>query len=187
MNFMNEIIDNSYSYINSAWNPGRVVIWNRTQAKLGPRMSLETSLWETPAWLNALSVLPKNLVISLPPRSLRPVAHGIILKEPIDSLITTRCQKTRFSPPINKPARSGLGNMPFVLAIQDTTQRDFTHHPVTSELGRLQDRKHQGLFYHPTFLLTPEKVPRAGPPSGLDSAGRGFWQKPYPQTTSNPG
>ena len=46
-----------------------------------------------------------------------------------------------------------------VLAIQDTTQLDFTHHPVTSELGRLQDQKHQGLFYHPTLLLTPGKVP----------------------------
>ena len=46
-----------------------------------------------------------------------------------------------------------------VLAVQDTTQLDFTHHPATSELGLMQDPEHQGLFFHPTLLLTPEKVP----------------------------
>lgn len=48
---------------------------------------------------------------------------------------------------------------PVVLAVQDTTQLDFTQHPATSELGHLHDQKHQGLFYHPTLLLSPEKVP----------------------------
>jgi hypothetical protein len=48
---------------------------------------------------------------------------------------------------------------PVVLAVQDTTQLDFTHHPATSELGHLHDQEHQGLFYHPTLLLSPEKVP----------------------------
>jgi cytochrome c oxidase subunit IV len=46
-----------------------------------------------------------------------------------------------------------------VLAVQDTTQLDFTHHPDTEGLGILNDQAHQGFFYHPTLLVTPEKVP----------------------------
>jgi len=46
-----------------------------------------------------------------------------------------------------------------VLAVQDTTQLDFTHHPATTGLGMMQDPDHHGLFYHPTLLLTPERVP----------------------------
>jgi hypothetical protein len=61
-----------------------------------------------------------------------------------------------------------------VLAVQDTTQLDFTHHPATSELGMMQDPKHQGLFYHPTLLLTPEKVP-------LGLAQHQVWTRPAEQ------
>jgi len=46
-----------------------------------------------------------------------------------------------------------------VLAVQDTTQFDFTNHPATTGLGPTQDQEHQGLFYHPTLLLTPERLP----------------------------
>jgi len=52
-----------------------------------------------------------------------------------------------------------VANQRTVLAIQDTTQLDFTHHPSTEGLGILSDESHSGLFYHPTLLLTPEKVP----------------------------
>ena len=52
-----------------------------------------------------------------------------------------------------------LANQTTVLAIQDTTQFDFTHHPSTKGLGLLGDQFHFGLFYHPTLLLTSEKVP----------------------------
>lgn len=58
-----------------------------------------------------------------------------------------------------------------VLAIQDTTQLDFTHHPATQGLGVLSDESHQGLFYHPTLLVTPAKVP-----SGL--ADHQVWVRP---------
>jgi hypothetical protein len=61
-----------------------------------------------------------------------------------------------------------------VLAIQDTTQLDFTHHPATSDLGMMQDPEHQGLFYHPTLLLTPEKVP-------LGLAQHQVWTRPAEQ------
>jgi len=52
-----------------------------------------------------------------------------------------------------------LANQTTVLSIQDTTQFDFTHHPSTKGLGLLGDQFHFGLFYHPTLLLTPEKIP----------------------------
>lgn len=46
-----------------------------------------------------------------------------------------------------------------ILAIQDTTQLDFTRHPATGGLGILSDPFHHGLFYHPTLLFTTDKVP----------------------------
>ena len=52
-----------------------------------------------------------------------------------------------------------LQNHPIVLAIQDTTQLDFSHHPSTQGLGVLSDPSHQGLLYHPTLLVTPDKLP----------------------------
>ena len=52
-----------------------------------------------------------------------------------------------------------LANQTTVLSIQDTTQLDFTHHPSTKGLGLLSDQSHFGLFYHPTLLLTPKKIP----------------------------
>lgn len=52
-----------------------------------------------------------------------------------------------------------LLNIKTVLAVQDTTQLDFSHHPATKGLGILNDESHQGLFYHPTLLITPDKVP----------------------------
>jgi hypothetical protein len=58
-----------------------------------------------------------------------------------------------------------------VLAVQDTTQFDFTGHPATTGLGLTQDQEHQGLFYHPTLLLTPEKVP-------LGLAHQQVWTRP---------
>lgn len=61
-------------------------------------------------------------------------------------------------PHLNATEKRGA-NQRTVLAIQDTTQLDFTHHPGTKGLGLLSDESHLGLFYHPTLLLTPEKIP----------------------------
>ncbi len=58
-----------------------------------------------------------------------------------------------------------------VLAVQDTTQLDYTHHPATTGLGMLTDTAHQGFFYHPTLLVTPEKVP-------LGVADHLVWERP---------
>lgn len=48
---------------------------------------------------------------------------------------------------------------PVILAVQDTTQLNFTHHPATKDLGCLNTTDQQGFFYHPTLLVSPEKVP----------------------------
>jgi hypothetical protein len=52
-----------------------------------------------------------------------------------------------------------MASQAVVLAVQDTTQLDFTHHPAATGLGMRTDTAPQGLFYHPTLLVTPEKVP----------------------------
>ena len=46
-----------------------------------------------------------------------------------------------------------------VLALQDTTRLDYTHHPATRGLGVLDDLQHHGLFLHSTLLVTPARVP----------------------------
>lgn len=52
-----------------------------------------------------------------------------------------------------------LSNQSLVLAVQDTTQLDYTHHPQTKGLGTLHDAKHHGLLVHTTLAVTPERVP----------------------------
>lgn len=46
-----------------------------------------------------------------------------------------------------------------VLAVQDTTILDYSHHPATHGLGYLNDLEHQGMLCHATLLVTPERVP----------------------------
>jgi len=46
-----------------------------------------------------------------------------------------------------------------VLAVQDTTQLDYTHHPATEGLGVLQTQKQHGMLMHTTLAVTPERVP----------------------------
>ena len=46
-----------------------------------------------------------------------------------------------------------------VLAVQDTTQLNYTHHPATKGLGPLQTKKQKGLLMHTTLAVTPERVP----------------------------
>jgi hypothetical protein len=49
--------------------------------------------------------------------------------------------------------------VPVVLAVQDTTEVDWTGHPATSGLGPLGSPAHQGLMVHTTLAMTPERVP----------------------------
>ena len=51
------------------------------------------------------------------------------------------------------------GAEPIVLAIGDTTMLDHTSHLNTNGLGPLTDLRHYGLLFHPTLVVTPERVP----------------------------
>lgn len=73
--------------------------------------------------------------------------------------------------PHYQSSKERLREHPVVLAVQDTTQIDFTSHPGTTGLGILSDPKHQGLFYHPTLLVSPEKTP-------LGLAHHLVWERP---------
>lgn len=46
-----------------------------------------------------------------------------------------------------------------VLAVQDTTQLDWSAHPATTGLGMLSTEQQRGLLVHTTLALTPERVP----------------------------
>ncbi len=52
-----------------------------------------------------------------------------------------------------------LHHVPLVLAVQDTTEVDWTSHPATRGLGPLGPRACQGLLVHSTLAFTPERVP----------------------------
>jgi hypothetical protein len=46
-----------------------------------------------------------------------------------------------------------------VLAVQDTTEVDWTAHPATTGLGPIGNPTHQGVMVHSTLAFTPERVP----------------------------
>ncbi len=46
-----------------------------------------------------------------------------------------------------------------VLAVQDTTELDWTAHPATTGLGMLSTAQQRGLLLHSTLAITPERVP----------------------------
>lgn len=73
--------------------------------------------------------------------------------------------------PHYQSTKERLKDKTVVLAVQDTTQIDFTSHPQTSGLGILSDPGHQGLFYHPTLLVSPGKQP-------LGLAHHLVWERP---------
>jgi Transposase DNA-binding len=52
-----------------------------------------------------------------------------------------------------------LAGVPWVLAVQDTTELDRTAHLATRGLGPLVHPAHQGLLVHMTLALTPECLP----------------------------
>src|SRR5438128_1832643 len=52
-----------------------------------------------------------------------------------------------------------LAQVSLVLAVQDTTEVNWTGHPATQGLGPLGHTACQGLHVHSTLALTPERVP----------------------------
>jgi Transposase DNA-binding len=49
--------------------------------------------------------------------------------------------------------------VPLVLAVHDTTERDFSSHPATTGLGPLRVPRKQGLVVHSTLAVTPDGLP----------------------------
>jgi len=49
-------------------------------------------------------------------------------------------------------------SVPVILAVEDTTELDWSHHPATSGLGPIHTKKHVGLLLHTTVAMTPEAV-----------------------------
>ncbi len=49
--------------------------------------------------------------------------------------------------------------MPLVLAVQDTSELNWSQHPATTGLGPIHTKKHVGLLMHTTLAITPEAVP----------------------------
>ena len=54
---------------------------------------------------------------------------------------------------------SRLAKVPLVLAVQDTTEVDWTGHPATTDWGPLGHPACQGLHVHSTLAFTPEGLP----------------------------
>jgi hypothetical protein len=52
-----------------------------------------------------------------------------------------------------------LNRVPLVLAVQDTTEADWTSLRATGGLGPLSSTACQGLFVHTTLAITPDRVP----------------------------
>ncbi len=65
-----------------------------------------------------------------------------------------------------------MSDKSLVLAVMDTTELDYTHHPATKGLGTLHDTKHHGLLMHTTLAVTPERVP-------LGIIQQQVWTRPY--------
>ena len=58
-----------------------------------------------------------------------------------------------------KATTERMSGKSLVLAVQDTTELDYTHHPATKGLGTLHDAKHHGLLVHTTLAVTEKRVP----------------------------
>ena len=56
-------------------------------------------------------------------------------------------------------ARIEAGGYQRILAVQDTTEYNYSHHPSTSGLGPLDNAKVQGFFAHSSLAVSPEGLP----------------------------
>ena len=49
--------------------------------------------------------------------------------------------------------------VPLVLAVQDTTEPDYTHHPATEGLGPIGNGRGRQMLVHATLAITPDRLP----------------------------
>jgi hypothetical protein len=68
-----------------------------------------------------------------------------------EALVAAHCQATL--------GRIAAGGYQTVLAIQDTTEYNFTAHLATEGLGPLDNRKSKGFFVHSTLAVSPAGLP----------------------------
>ena len=68
-----------------------------------------------------------------------------------EALVAAHCQATL--------GRIAVGGYQTVLAIQDTTEYNFTAHLATEGLGPLDNRKSKGFFVHSTLAVSPAGLP----------------------------
>ena len=66
-----------------------------------------------------------------------------------DAILASHCTATH----------DRCSSVPLVLAVQDTSELDWSHHPATTDLGPIHTKKHLGLLMHTTLAITPEAVP----------------------------
>jgi hypothetical protein len=66
-----------------------------------------------------------------------------------DAILASHCTATQ----------DRCASVPLVLAVQDTSELDWSQHPATTGLGPIHTKKHVGLLMHTTLAITPEAVP----------------------------
>jgi len=66
-----------------------------------------------------------------------------------------------------------VASVPVALAVQDTTELDFTGHPATEGLGPLRHGYQRGLLVHSTLAVTPDGLP-------LGVLAQQVWARPVP-------
>jgi hypothetical protein len=86
-------------------------------------------------------------------------------QDPAMLTATYRC----FDTPQNTPAalraphlaatHDRCSSVRLVLAVQDTSELDWSHHPATTGLGPIHTKTHCGLLMHTTMAFTPSGVP----------------------------
>src|SRR5712691_9695106 len=106
-------------------------------------------------WWNSLASWPSTP----PPRCPKPVAMTPCSKPRIASLITMPSLPPDVLQSHIEATYHRLEQVPLVLAVQDTTEVDWTAHSATKHLGPLGHTACQGLLVHSTLAFTPERVP----------------------------
>jgi hypothetical protein len=66
-----------------------------------------------------------------------------------DAILASHCTATQ----------DRCASVPLVLAVQDTSELDWSQHPATTGLGPIHTKTHVGLLMHTTLAITPEAVP----------------------------
>ena len=100
-------------------------------------------------------------VLAQPPTAALPEACGddALLKAASRFLATDAIEPPDILDRPSEATSRRLSHVPLVLAVQDTTEVDWTSHPAPRGLGPLGPRAWQGLLVPSTLAFTPERLP----------------------------